>query len=154
MIKMKIDLVLHGRYLDYFLNVFHHYGLCMTHSTTISNWNLYYLTIASELYCNRGFFLNSTSKKNRHSLCQTLLKQAWKLSAIKGKPNLSILWEVRQIYLKKAISSQKATSNSISGWKAISGWKVNSGKKAISFQIPISGQKIIAHWCNWNNFVW
>ena len=40
-----------------------------------------------------------------------LWKQAWKLSAIKGEPNLSILWEVRQIHLKKAFSSQKATSN-------------------------------------------
>ena len=39
-------------------------------------------------------------------------KQAWKLSAIKGEPNLSILWEVRQIGLKKAISSQKAMSTS------------------------------------------
>ena len=38
-------------------------------------------------------------------------KQAWKLSAIKGEPNLAILWEVRQMILKKAISSQKATSN-------------------------------------------
>ena len=38
-------------------------------------------------------------------------KQAWKLSAIKGEPNLSILWEVRQIHLKKAISSKKGTSN-------------------------------------------
>ena len=38
-------------------------------------------------------------------------EQAWKLSAIKGEPNLSILWEVRQIHLKKTFSSQKATSN-------------------------------------------
>ena len=38
--------------------------LCMTHSTTISNWNLYYLTIASELYCNRGFFLILLQKKS------------------------------------------------------------------------------------------
>ena len=40
-------------------------------------------------------------------------KQAWKLSAIKGEPNLSILWEVslfNQIW-QKAISSQKAPSN-------------------------------------------
>ena len=48
-----------------------------------------------------------------------LLKQAWKLSAIKGKPNLSILWDVRifnQIWQKdissqRAISVQKASSN-------------------------------------------
>ena len=40
-------------------------------------------------------------------------KQAWKLSAIKGEPNLSILWEVRlfnQIW-QKAISVHKASSN-------------------------------------------
>jgi hypothetical protein len=34
-------------------------------------------------------------------------KQAWKLSAIKGEPNLSILWEVRQIHLKKKSSLAK-----------------------------------------------
>ena len=39
------------------------------------------------------------------------IKQAWKLSAIKGEPNLSILWEVRQIHLKKAFFNWKATSN-------------------------------------------
>ena len=38
-------------------------------------------------------------------------EQAWKLSAIKGEPNLLILWEVRQIYLKKVFCSQKVTSN-------------------------------------------
>ena len=46
-------------------------------------------------------------------------KQAWKLSAIKGEPNLSILWEVRlfnHIWQKdnscqKAISVHKASSN-------------------------------------------
>ena len=50
-------------------------GLCMTHSTTISNWNPYYLTITSELYCNRGNFFEFYFKKNPHSLCQTPYKK-------------------------------------------------------------------------------
>ena len=87
-------------------------------------------------------------------LTDFIKKQAWKLSAIKGEPNLSILWEVRQIHLKKAISSQQATSifteviltekqflpnchfcqKAISDQKADCGWKANSGKKVISDQ--------------------
>ena len=55
-------------------------------------------------------------------------KQAWKLSAIKGEPNLSILWEIRQIHLKKSISSQKVTSNLT---------KVFLDKKAVSEEKPL-----------------
>ena len=55
-------------------------GLCMTHSTTISNWNPYYLTILQLLQnftATEDFFLNSTSK-NPHSLCQTPFKKTSK----------------------------------------------------------------------------
>ena len=39
-------------------------------------------------------FSDENRVKSRNP-CYFLSKQAWKLSAIKGKPNLSILWEVR-----------------------------------------------------------
>ena len=85
------------------------------------------MCFAKESSCSKEIVLNQSCKElwfvkkcqNRtfkvNFLCQKLTeffqKQAWKLSAIKGEPNLSILWEVRQIHLKKAFSSQKATSN-------------------------------------------
>jgi hypothetical protein len=84
------------------------------------------------------------------------IKQAWKLSAIKGEPNLSILWEVRQIHLKKAISSQKT----ISGQKATSNvTKVFLDEKQFLqkshyCQKAVSGQKVwsslIHFWQIWS----
>ena len=60
-------------------------------------------------YCLR--FNHLYLQVNYLSIPNCYLKQAWKLSAIKGEPNLSILWKVRQIHLKKPFSSQKVTSN-------------------------------------------
>ena len=87
---------------------------------------------------------------------QFLKKQAWKLSAIKGEPSLSILWEVRQIHLKKAISSQKT----ISGQKTTSNLtKVFLDEKQFLqkshyCQKAISGQKVwsslIHFWQIWS----
>ena len=68
-------------------------------------------------------------------------KQAWKLSAIKGEPNLSILWEVRlfnQIW-QKAISVHKASSNLTKVFLAEKHYLLNSNfcKKDISSKTKI-----------------
>ena len=52
-----------------------------------------------------GYFINRT-----YFFSKNVNKQAWKLSAIKGETNLSILWEVRQIssFCRKAITAKKS----------------------------------------------
>ena len=47
------------------------------------------------------FFFHHIIAINIFWISQDKKKQAWKLSAIKSEPNLSMLWEVRQIHLKK-----------------------------------------------------
>ena len=54
---------------------------------------------------------------------QLVWKQALKLSAIKGEPNLSIHWEVRQIHLKKWPKRHFKFDKSIIGWKPVSAEK-------------------------------
>ena len=78
--------------------------------------------------------------------CRIFTKQAWKLSAIKGEPNLSILWEVRlfnHIWQKDnscqtAISVHKASSNLTKVFLAKKHFLLNSN----FCQKDISGKKI------------
>ena len=84
----------------------------------------------------------------RFVILQLLWKQAWKLSAIKGEPNLSILWEKRQIPLKKAFSSQKVTSNFTQVFLDEKQFLQKSSfcRKAITAKKPFLAKKIDQVW--------
>jgi hypothetical protein len=93
------------------LSKFHFYDHTYVQSENVhpNFWN----SVAKLLNLNAQlelWFMVMKFQDQVYKIRKIFAEQAWKLSAFKGEPNLLILWEKRQIHLKKAFSSQKVTS--------------------------------------------